>query len=942
MVVAGSGSAHVDVGLGVSEVDVAHGEGLDVAGVHGQGQREGLLIVGVLQVGDSVAVVGSNASEVGLLEVFSIGEDNLEDVGSVALGSSLVENPLLDGVSAHLEVVEFVLAVVKSGQALAVVEEEVSLGVSVVVSVNNHSDGNVSEVLGKHEVAILEDSDGSGHEMRSNLVVLVGVIGFQCHPFSVGTIAFLVIIGAVHVNDIAVVVNVDPAASGEVGLMGLATGLEDRSDLEGITHDELVLNLLVDAVVVGVVEDKRVEASASVLVHVEQTRVQVAHESQSFLDGSLGPSLVDLVEKVGLGTVSASASVFVGLVSVLSSEGIVGRELEPSSAKLLVLVLDLGGAGLEEAADIRADHGDAKHVEVHHSGDGVVHVGPLSVVVTEPMSGVLAGAGESASAEDERSLVLENGRLFGHPLASLLSLDQAEKGVGVVLAVAGLGVSGIQGHGHVVEVELSRHEGKVVSAFVILRVALIPVATILKNLRLEERDSELSLGLFLGGLGSAVGALSIAESSDLVHVEPESIEGNLIEEVNKSSLPDFNGLVVQEIKENSVLGPHNGTEGISEVGRGIGDGRLNQGLGLASVVEVLVSLGALVGIGRNTGVDDDDHLLAIGLDAFSVGLEVLPISVVNGEVGVSIHVGDIEPDALERDASIGVALLVGLHIGESLVAIGGGVPSEGPKRREARKSNKGLVLLDDINGGTLEEEVDLDLATSGDVAEGGGAIVVVLDHGRLSIGVSEVHTGEVALLSSLEEEEGVHSVGLEATGSVIIRSLLSVGPHGPGTFGQLELSVSLTETVESLGGNLEVHLHVLVHEEERLSLGGNVELAIRSAGVLELDAEGRLVHAEAAHIRAHRSLGVSSSDVLLGRSPAGVLVIGKSELGKGVINLADLEADLVNDLVVLTNVDGGRIHEVNLGSVITEKLNLVLLKEGLALGHLLLDIGVGV
>ena len=58
----------------------------------------------------------------------------------------------------------------------------------------------------------------------------------------------------------------------------------------------------------------------------------------------------------------------------------------PSGAELLVWLV----ACLEEAANIGADHGDAKHVHVHHAADGVFHKVPGRPVVSCPVGGKLS------------------------------------------------------------------------------------------------------------------------------------------------------------------------------------------------------------------------------------------------------------------------------------------------------------------------------------------------------------------------------------------------------------------------------------------------------------------------------------------------------------------------------------------------------------------------
>lgn len=48
--------------------------------------------------------------------------------------------------------------------------------------------------------------------------------------------------------------------------------------------------------------------------------------------------------------------------------------------------------------------GNAKEVELQHADDGVVHVLPLRVVVTQPVTSVLPAADEGRATQDKRPL----------------------------------------------------------------------------------------------------------------------------------------------------------------------------------------------------------------------------------------------------------------------------------------------------------------------------------------------------------------------------------------------------------------------------------------------------------------------------------------------------------------------------------------------------------
>ncbi len=61
--------------------------------------------------------------------------------------------------------------------------------------------------------------------------------------------------------------------------------------------------------------------------------------------------------------------------------------------------------------------------------------------------------------------------------------------------------------------------------------------------------------------------------------------------------------------------------------------------------------------------------------------------------------------------------------------------------------------------------------------------------------------------------------------ALIIRAVLALSPHGPGTFTKSELMDSFSEAVSSLGRELEVHLDVLVHHDKGRVVGVDVHIA---------------------------------------------------------------------------------------------------------------------
>jgi len=144
------------------------------------------------------------------------------------------------------------------------------------------------------------------------------------------------------------------------------------------------------------------------------------------------------------------------------------------------------------------------------------------------------------------------------------------------------------------------------------------------------------------------------------------------------------------------------------------------------------------------------------------------------------------------------------------------VPSKSPEGLESWQSNEVLVILYDIFGGALEEEVDFDVTSGCHVTQNASALVVVSNHWRLSVGVSEENTHEFRSSVCLNQQKWMDSVGLLESVTVIVGSFLTISPHSPGSFAKFELSDSLTEAKQVLRWKDEVHLDEFVgHVESR-------------------------------------------------------------------------------------------------------------------------------
>ena len=154
------------------------------------------------------------------------------------------------------------------------------------------------------------------------------------------------------------------------------------------------------------------------------------------------------------------------------------------------------------------------------------------------------------------------------------------------------------------------------------------------------------------------------------------------------------------------------------------NGRLEQKVLLGGPRVVIV----LDVVGREAGIDDDDHLLAFILDLLGESLDGWERGGVDGEVSVVSHVWNVKPDTFERHVGVLVAFDVLLDVSLGLVGIGSCVPSKRPEGWKRWFANDVLVLGDDLLWATLEHEVNLKLSTGSDVAELSLALTGVSQH----------------------------------------------------------------------------------------------------------------------------------------------------------------------------------------------------------------------
>ena len=101
------------------------------------------------------------------------------------------------------------------------------------------------------------------------------------------------------------------------------------------------------------------------------------------VDGISCPRLVGLGKSPGLIRSTSIVWPVTDLRSVLPGEWVESSQLDPTSAHLVLAALP------EEATGVGSNERDSEHVEAHDASNRVVHMSPLSVVVTKPVLDVL-------------------------------------------------------------------------------------------------------------------------------------------------------------------------------------------------------------------------------------------------------------------------------------------------------------------------------------------------------------------------------------------------------------------------------------------------------------------------------------------------------------------------------------------------------------------------
>ena len=288
---------------------------------------------------------------------------------------------------------------------------------------------------------------------------------------------------------------------------------------------------------------------------------------------------------------------------MIAHERIEGAELHPSQTELRSGVTN-------EATDVSSYERDSISVEVHSLGDGVAHVLPLSEVVAEPVRSPASGARIRRSGNDVRTLGLRH-----HPVMSGLDLHVAEERVHVVLCV-----------GHILSIFCIRVQTQALvqqcaHAWSVEQVVLL--SRVDGCVRLVQRT------------------FAIAEVTGLVHVEPQSSEGNkVVVEGRELVLPELRALRAwQMVHVHCLTRPHLSYQ------RLVGVAALNIRIGCDSsaVAWVVVSI-----VSTDSRVQNRNELDSICIEGLSDEALHVRIAVrVDCEVRILVHVVDISPEPIQ-------------------------------------------------------------------------------------------------------------------------------------------------------------------------------------------------------------------------------------------------------------------------------------------------------
>lgn len=489
--------------------------------------------------------------------------------------------------------------------------------------------------------------------------------------------------------------------------------------------------------VLRVVEEDRRDAGGAVCGGALHGRVEVVEQAVADADGLAG----------GGGDGGPAVKLLAGGAGlvVVAVEAVKGAEGGPARAELL-------GGGAGEAAHVGADHVELEERgEGEHAADGLAVLLPRRGVVAEPVADLAARAGKGAAGDDElaeagaageHGVVRKGGHLravevvrvvHGQPVlvdhvrvdrvvgdAALVGvpvvlegrlvvdgvLGVQEVAPGEALLVAGGGSAGGEDEGVGVGSRRDVGVGFVKQAagdLVVQGAALLAAAA---GLDLAwpagDRARRCADGRRRRGEadGRAIGIVAgevAREVARLIHVDPERINVQtraLVKEDLELVGPVRLRVLGEPVREDGDAGPDDAEpEGAV--------GAQEEGILLDATLQWRVVLV------RNCRVDHDNVVLVVGVEvrddsAHLVELEALRIK---REDATAVHVVNVRPHGLKRDASGAVVVDNLGDLEDVLVAVAAVVVAKTPVRLHGRCTRQGAVLLDGIDGGRAGEEV---------------------------------------------------------------------------------------------------------------------------------------------------------------------------------------------------------------------------------------------
>jgi len=148
---------------------------------------------------------------------------------------------------------------------------------------------------------------------------------------------------------------------------------------------------------------------------------------------------------------------------------------------------------------------------------------------------------------------------------------------------------------------------------------------------------------------------------------------------------------MEPVNEDFMVGPDMGGQSSIELSV---NSRLDQNSSILSHCVVLVGFI----ISREACINDDHQSLIVGVEGISKAFKIWEIHSVHSEVGVVLHVRDVQVDSLQRHVKVSIGLDHIFHLGLGIVLPRGLLPPERPEWWQVRLSNYVLVELDDFFG----------------------------------------------------------------------------------------------------------------------------------------------------------------------------------------------------------------------------------------------------